>query len=184
MPGSPLAAHRANHNTNQQFFDFAPIHSLLLCLRTVSKESAFFFKYNKPSVHVDFDPKDDLDSMLTVKDPAVTLVRCNGNIFLAVIRLLDLRVNSTNIERLPIRLLHEPNVRARGQIMCIALIDQPRQHEADQRDGVFRLAETPSWRSTSASAYRSEASVARQTLWPPLQNFCLVGLTSIYVFSE
>jgi hypothetical protein len=69
-----------------------------------------FSKYNEPSVHVDFDPKDDSDSMLAVEDPAVTLVRCNGNIFLAVIRLLDLCVNSTNVERLPIRLLHESNV--------------------------------------------------------------------------
>jgi hypothetical protein len=85
-----------------------------------------FSKYNEPSAHsVNFDPNDDADSMLAVEDTAVTLVRCNGLIFLAIIRLLDLRVDSTNVERLPARLLHEPNVRARGQIMCLAAGDQP-----------------------------------------------------------
>ena len=59
-----------------------------------------------------------------------------------------------------------------------------RQHEADQHDGVFRSTETPCWRSTSASAYWLEASVAHQTLWPPLQNFSLVGLVSLYRFSK
>lgn len=94
-----------------------------------------FSKYNEPSVHVDYDPKDDTDSMLAVEDPAVTLVRCNGQVFLAVIRLLDIRVDSTNVERLPAQLLHEPNVRARGQIMCLALVDST--HQPDKPDWQF-----------------------------------------------
>jgi hypothetical protein len=49
------------------------------------KRVCSFSKYNKPSVHVDYDPKDDMDLMLAVEDPAVTLVHCNGQVFLAII---------------------------------------------------------------------------------------------------
>jgi hypothetical protein len=97
------------------------------------KRVCSFSKYNKPSAHsVNFDPNDDADSMLAVEDLAVTLVRCNGLIFLAIIRLLDLRIDSTNVERLPARLLHEPNVRACGQIMCLAVGDG--SHQPDRPD--------------------------------------------------
>jgi len=63
-----------------------------------------FSKYNEPMVHsanFTLDAAEDADSMLAVEDPAVTLVRCNGLIFLAVIRLLDIRIDSAYVERLP-----------------------------------------------------------------------------------
>lgn len=91
-----------------------------------------FSKYNEPAQSVNFDSNHDVDSMFAVEDPAVTLVRCNGHIFLAVVRLLDLRVDSANVERLPARLLHEPNVRARVQIMCLASTDG--SHQPDKPD--------------------------------------------------
>ena len=100
-----------------------------------------FSKYNEPPVHSTyFDRDNDADSKLAVEDPAVTLVRCNGLIFLAVIRMLDLRVDSAYVESLPARILHEPNVRARGQIMCLVLSDGSHQPDGPdwQCTGLFK----------------------------------------------
>ena len=94
-----------------------------------------FSKYNEPTVHsanFNLDAAEDADSMLAVEDLAVTLVCCNGLIFLAVIRMLDLRVDSAYVESLPARILHEPNVRAHGQIMCLVLSDG--SHQPDGPD--------------------------------------------------
>jgi hypothetical protein len=92
------------------------------------KRVCSFSKYNKPSAHsVNFDPNDNADSMLAVQDLAMTLVRCNGLIFLAIIQLLDLHIDSTNVEWLPAQLLHELNVWAHGQIMCLAVSDGSHQ---------------------------------------------------------
>jgi hypothetical protein len=89
-----------------------------------------FTKYNEPTVtstNFDLNSMEYEDSMLATEDPVITLVRCNGQIFLAVIRLLDIRINSALVERLHTRVLHEPNVRVRGQILCLACSDRSHQ---------------------------------------------------------
>lgn len=47
-----------------------------------------FTKYNEPTVtstNFDLNPMECEDSMLATEDPVITLVRCNGHIFLAII---------------------------------------------------------------------------------------------------
>lgn len=68
--------------------------------------------------------------ILGVEDPALTLVRCNDLIFLAVVKVVDIRVNATSQQTLPAHLLHEPHVRIRSQIMRLSLLDSSHQPEA------------------------------------------------------
>jgi hypothetical protein len=68
--------------------------------------------------------------VLSVEDPTLTLVRCNGLVFLAVIKVLDIHVGSANEQTLSAHLVHEPNVRVQGQVMCLALTDNSHQPDA------------------------------------------------------
>ena len=67
--------------------------------------------------------------MLSIKDPALTLVRCDNMVFLAVIKILDIRVGSTLEQTVSAHLVHEPNVRLRGQVMHLAVTDTSHQPE-------------------------------------------------------
>jgi hypothetical protein len=48
--------------------------------------------------------------ILSVEDPALTLVRCDNMVFLAVIKILDIRIGSANEQTVSANLVHEPNV--------------------------------------------------------------------------
>jgi hypothetical protein len=68
--------------------------------------------------------------LLSVEDPALTLVRCNDMVFLAVIKVLDICVGAVSEQTLSARLVHEPNVWLRGQVMCLAMTDITHQPDA------------------------------------------------------
>jgi len=67
-----------------------------------------------------------------IRDPAVTLVRCNKQVFLAVVQITGIRHNAAQIQTLPVKYLHEPNVHINGQIMKLALLDA--SHQPDGPD--------------------------------------------------
>ena len=79
--------------------------------------------------------------MLSVEDPALTLVRSNGMVFLAVIRLLDIHIDSVSTQRLPLRLLHEPNIRIRVQVLSLACMDMSHQPDGPNWEwtGLFEV---------------------------------------------
>ena len=49
--------------------------------------------------------------ILSIKNPALTLVRCDNMVFLAVIKVLDIRLGYAPVQTVPAHLVHEPNVR-------------------------------------------------------------------------
>lgn len=99
-----------------------------------------FSKYNEPSASstvFDLSTTEALDSALNVEDPVVTLVCSNGLIFLAVIRLLDIHIDSTSLAQLPAHTLHKPNVRVHSQIMCLAPTGNILELETWESTGLF-----------------------------------------------
>jgi hypothetical protein len=88
-----------------------------------------FTKYNESSYRLDadFTAADEEQSTLSVKDPALTLVHSNGMVFLAVIWLLDIHIDSASMQRLPLHLLHEPNIRICVQVLSLACMDVSHQ---------------------------------------------------------
>ncbi|KAE9394509.1 hypothetical protein BT96DRAFT_943079 [Gymnopus androsaceus JB14] len=57
------------------------------------------------------------------RDPVLTLVKCKGHAFLAVIQLGTIKYNSQPTLSLPVTVLHEPNIEVNGQIMSLKMID-------------------------------------------------------------
>ncbi|KAF7969797.1 hypothetical protein HWV62_25975 [Athelia sp. TMB] len=102
------------------------------CLKTVRG----FTQYNKQlaasSSKAQFTAIEEGELSISVEDPALTLVQCDNKIFLAVVRVLELRFNSGSLQRLPARILHEPNVQARCQI--ISLVSCSNSNQPDQAD--------------------------------------------------
>jgi hypothetical protein len=78
----------------------------------------------------DINASIEKSKMLSIEDPALTLVRCNNMVFLAVIKVLDIHIGSASEQTLSARLVHEPNVRLRGQIMCLTMTDTSHQPDA------------------------------------------------------
>src|SRR6202051_3412198 len=52
--------------------------------------------------------------MLAIENPVLTLVQCNGSIFFAVVKVLDIWVNAVSQQMLPAHLLYELHVRIRS----------------------------------------------------------------------
>ena len=67
-------------------------------------------------------PSSEEVEMVCVLDPALTLVRCNNQTFLAVFQVLGIRHDTADVQTLPSRFLGQPNVRIHGQIMKLSLI--------------------------------------------------------------
>lgn len=98
-----------------------------------------FSKYNEPSTRLsafDINTEEAITTVLTIEDPALTLVKSNGHTFLAVMRVLEIRIDNNIVSSIAPQHLHEPNVRVRGQVMGIA----PRVSSDE--------AESESWEST------------------------------------
>ena len=68
--------------------------------------------------------------ILSVEDPALTLVRCGNMVFLAVIKILDIHIGSANEQTVSANLVHEPNVQLRGQVMQLVMTDTSHQPDA------------------------------------------------------
>ena len=68
-------------------------------------------------------PSSEEEEMICVLDPALTLVRCNNKVFLAVFQVLGIRHDTADVQSLPCRFLGEPNVHIHGHIMKLGLID-------------------------------------------------------------
>ena len=77
-------------------------------------------------------PSSPEEEMICVLDPALTLVRCNNNVFLAVFQVLGIRHGAADVQSLPTHFLSEPNVHIHGQVMKLGLIDG--SPEPDQPD--------------------------------------------------
>ncbi|KAJ6596569.1 hypothetical protein B0H10DRAFT_2327052 [Mycena sp. CBHHK59/15] len=73
------------------------------------------------------------EPMVLVQDPAAILVRSNGFVWLAVVSISGFTCGTKHLETLPKRLLNEPNVRARVQIM--ELVPTKKSPRADSEEG-------------------------------------------------
>ena len=77
-------------------------------------------------------PSSPDEEIVCVLDPALTLVRCNNKVFLAVFQVSGIRIGTADVQSLPSRFLSEPNVYIHGQVMKLGLIDGT--PEPDQPD--------------------------------------------------
>jgi hypothetical protein len=77
-----------------------------------------FSRHNEPATDV-LNSNDTIpgEPMVMVEDPAALLVRSNGFMWLAVVAISSISCGTKHIEALPKRLLGEPNVRVKVQIM-------------------------------------------------------------------
>jgi hypothetical protein len=69
------------------------------------------------------------DPCTSIQDPATTLLRSKDLVWLALVLLVDLRLNNIAVQSLPTRLLNEPNVRVRVQVMSIAPVAEGSENE-------------------------------------------------------
>lgn len=67
------------------------------------------------------------EAILTLEDPAVTLVCCSGLIFVAIIEVTGICISSVSSTTIPISHLHEPNVQIRGHVMTLVLLNDSHQ---------------------------------------------------------
>ncbi|TDL20018.1 hypothetical protein BD410DRAFT_899810 [Rickenella mellea] len=77
---------------------------------------------------IGFSAEDDTGGV-AVGDPVVTLVRCEKKMFLAIVQVVDIQLSNNSVGSLPFRLIHEPNVTFRTQIMRLTLKDTSHQPE-------------------------------------------------------
>ncbi|KAF9536886.1 hypothetical protein CPC08DRAFT_771425 [Agrocybe pediades] len=79
-------------------------------------------------------PISDVDNpdVVCVQDPAITVVRCNKQVFLAVVQITAIRHNQAEVQALDVRYLHEPNVSISGQVMKLGLTTA--NHQPDTPD--------------------------------------------------
>ncbi|TFK45706.1 hypothetical protein OE88DRAFT_1639531 [Heliocybe sulcata] len=73
--------------------------------------------YNESSAKHLAQSFDTDTSLFDVHSPVLTIVRCNGHIFLAAALVIDIRVNNTTVQAVPSDALQEPNVRFKVQLM-------------------------------------------------------------------
>ncbi|KAF4615995.1 hypothetical protein D9613_011212 [Agrocybe pediades] len=80
-------------------------------------------------------PITDIDNpnVVCVQDPAITVVRCSKQVFLAVVQITAIRHNQADVQWLDVKYLHEPNVSISGQIMKLALTTTA-NHQPDTPD--------------------------------------------------
>ncbi|KAF7792170.1 hypothetical protein EIP86_003200 [Pleurotus ostreatoroseus] len=88
---------------------------------------------------VAFEEGSASEAVLAVEDPAVTLVQCDGLIFVAVVEVVGICKNSMQVSTIPITHLHEPNIQVRGHIMTLTSLSEVHQPvEPDwEWDGTF-----------------------------------------------
>lgn len=81
---------------------------------------------------------------IMVQDPAVTLVKCSKT-FLAVFKIVGIRLNGKDVLDLPIIHLHEPSVRLSGQVVHLALVSTAHQSEEPDLEwnGAYKPRSTP-----------------------------------------
>ncbi|KAJ6583639.1 hypothetical protein B0H10DRAFT_2096937 [Mycena sp. CBHHK59/15] len=89
------------------------------------------------------------ESMMLVEDPAAILVRSNGFIWLAVVIISGISCGTKQVEMLPKRLLGEPNVRVKVQIMQL----EPAQSSPESEEG--------DWEWTGKFVAVTESGVSR-----------------------
>lgn len=76
---------------------------------------------------VDLQDLEDAQAVVAIEDPVATLVRCNNLIFVAVLEVTAIRVDTTSIHALAANRIHEPNIHFRGRIMNLVPRDSSHQ---------------------------------------------------------
>jgi hypothetical protein len=66
------------------------------------------------------DLSDPQEPKINIEDPAATLVRSKNLIWLAIVQIVDIRLDNIGLQSLPTRLLGQPNVQIRVQVMRLA----------------------------------------------------------------
>jgi hypothetical protein len=66
------------------------------------------------------DLSDPQEPRVNIKDPAATLLRSKNIIWLAIVQIVDIRLDNIGHQSLPTNLLGQPNVQIKVQLMCLA----------------------------------------------------------------
>lgn len=75
-------------------------------------------RYNESTkITLGVDSGNPAEPSVDVEDPAALLLRSKDLIWLAVVQIVDIKQNEVRVEKLPTRLLPEPNIRIAVRIM-------------------------------------------------------------------
>jgi hypothetical protein len=83
-----------------------------------------------PTAVVSSGNPNEVDNILCVQDPALTLVQCNKKVFLSGFQILGIQVDGKNVQSLPVTHIHELNVCINGQVMKLSILNNSHQPDA------------------------------------------------------
>ena len=88
----------------------------------------------RASSGLDLQQLEDGLAVITVEDPVVTLVQCDGLVFAALMQVTDIWIDSSSVQTLAVSHIHEPNTRFRGRIMVLVPREETYQRQPDGPD--------------------------------------------------
>ncbi|KIM80526.1 hypothetical protein PILCRDRAFT_822244 [Piloderma croceum F 1598] len=90
---------------------------------------------------------DPEEPKINIEDPAATLVRSKHLIWLAIVQIVDIRLDHIGIQSLPTRLLGQPNVQIRVQVMRLAPVRLGEENDYGDWEwtGRFEHLDTKAW---------------------------------------
>jgi hypothetical protein len=96
------------------------------CLKQVQDLS----HYNKSGRGLGFgDLSEPQEPKLNIEEPAATLVQSKNLIWLAVVKIVDIRLDHIGLQSLPMHLLRQPNVQIKVQLMHLAPVKLGEENE-------------------------------------------------------
>jgi hypothetical protein len=114
-------------------------------LKRVMDLSRFDPSSRELAIGQSFDPQ---EPKVSIQDPAATLVRSKNLIWLAFVQIVDLRLNNAGMQSLPTRILGEPNVRVKVQIMSVSPVAQGCESEEGDWEWTGHFESLPRTTST------------------------------------
>ncbi|KAJ7236459.1 hypothetical protein C8J57DRAFT_1247700 [Mycena rebaudengoi] len=93
-----------------------------------------FGRHNEPTRVMESNDTIPGEAMVLTEDPAALLVHSNGFIWLAVVLISGISRGSTQLDSVPARLLGEPDVRVKVQIMELIPTSRPPRPDSEEGD--------------------------------------------------
>jgi len=128
-------------------------------LKRVRDFSRFDTSGNGLSLAQKTDPQDPL---VALEDPAAILVRSMDRVWLAVVQIIDIKLDNLGVQTLPVRLLKEPNVRLKVQLMQLVPTEKPPNPDSEEGDW--------EWTSQFEKAFGTSLSCEIDGEWVQLLN--------------
>ncbi|KAG7085373.1 hypothetical protein E1B28_002936 [Marasmius oreades] len=124
IDGSEKTAHKA---TILCIFGdpFSPFNSKKRLKRVMTTRG--FGQYRDGRLSEQCEDQLEEGKMIQSEDPALTVVGCEDQVFVAVVKIMEVVQSGSSLRSLPMRFLHEPNTVLHCHIMALTLVDEEYQ---------------------------------------------------------